>query len=328
MDLNKGNYESAAQAFQKAVKIDRAVATRTFLTLYARQPEVTLEGRLSRIEKAWPLPRPGELANAGEVDSKTCYEIEEMLEESGPQISPPRQRFLILCLIPRYLGLKHEQKVKGLCDQLLTKYSSQEWNPNEEYFLGYQMLVAHKQGLIPPSYLEQIKLLVSNSFKKWSGEETADDAFSEIFQVVEQGEDHPAREYWGMFEQLADLSPQSYSIPEKLGNHYVNKGQSLEKAQRALVLFGQAEANLNKIPSNDRARVLAWLDLNKGYAYLQMIKYGDEGQRRQDFQDTVKFLRPLLEKIPPEGNGWPKPNAVYELLIEANSWVNDIDEAD
>ena len=38
VDLNNGNYESAARSFGVAVKIDRAVAESTFLALFARQP--------------------------------------------------------------------------------------------------------------------------------------------------------------------------------------------------------------------------------------------------------------------------------------------------
>ncbi len=250
-----------------------------------------------------------------------------MLEESGPEISLPRQRFLRLRLIQRYLSLKDEQKVKSLGDQALSNFSSDTWNPGEKYFLGYQMLAAQNLSLIPSSYLQQIQALLADSFKRWSGEEKADKAFLEILELVERGEGRPVREYWGMFEQIAELSPQSYGIPEMLGNHYVNKGRSLEKINRALVLFGQAEANLNKIPANDQPRVLAWLDLNKGYAYMQLIKYGDADQRRQNFQNTEKLLRPLLEKIPPQSKGWPDLKVVYGLLIEANTWANNIDEA-
>ncbi len=326
-DLNKGNCESASRTFQKAIKIDPAAATSTFLALYARQPEVTLEGRLSRIEEDRPLPRPGELAKAKAVEGNTRYDIEEILEQSGPQLSPERERFLKLCLIQSYFGLNYKQRAQELCDQLLSKHGTEEWGPDEEYFLAYYLLNAHKKGLIPDRYFDPAQGLLVNSFKRWDDEQQAVKAFGELSTNFTGG--RPPSRYLDMMDHIADLRPSSYWIPLIQGDQIcgIYGGPSLKEAQRALVMFDRAEGNLGKVEPEKRSKERAWLDLSRVKALRYLLRYHDQTLREQDVKSTLKLLENLIKSVPPGQKGWPPLDSIYNQVVGIYLDVNNIEEA-
>ena len=256
-DLNKDNCEKAARLFKEAIDLDPDAATSAFLALYARQPEVTLERKLRRIEQTRPLPGPGEVSRAKRSSYQDRYEIEELLEQSGPQLSPKRRRFLEFCLVNGNLALGFHEDTKVLFDQLLSGRGMESWNPEEEYFLAYHLLSAHNQGLIPLPNLDQVQALLSNSFRKWNSNKQADAAFSELAKLSQKSS--TSCRFWDMMDHLAEFSPRSFSIPYSLGLHYVDSGPTLVEKRKALVLFDRAEGNIKDQDSTGKAALSAGL---------------------------------------------------------------------
>ncbi len=321
--LEQGDSETAAQIFTAAAKVDRELASRSFLTLYAQRAQFTIGSKLAALKESCSLPAPGQVATELPPSINTRYEVEEFLNRYGEQLSAEDRRQLRLYLLWSYVTEKHPQETASLRDAFLAEVRSEPWPAEDKYFLAYLLLDANKPSILPPGNLDQIRDLLSSSFEQWS-DEKSEAAVAELVKLL----DLRTVPMWdfAMLSALADTHPQSYWMSYVVGATLAS-GSSFEQAKRGLELLDLAESNLSKVKSDDQARQKAWLEYARGLGDVTRAQYStDQDRNSASLRGATVFSR-LLETMPAGGKNWPQLVDVYASLADAYIYANDLSDA-
>lgn len=311
------DFDSAANYFKSASRINQNAAVDAFLAQYPQSQLKSMESRLKDFEKDCSLPGPGSFSQTSPPSLQRCRELEIFLSDFGHKVDAKLLRKFQLYLLWGYLAEKFRNKAAVLQNHLLKEYTINKWGADQAYILAYLLLDAREPFFAPPEDLNQIRGLLSDAFSRWN-EKQAYSAFLELIRIYET---RPPIWFWVMLESLIELYPKSYWIPYQLGINLAFKGEggSREDVQMALTLLDKAAKNLpneavdsvlGKINPTEQG---AWLDLHRADFYRILERYGKTDHRDK----PLVLLKNLTQRIPAEpqtGQNLPSLEDVYSTL--------------
>lgn len=322
--LEQGDQKAAGPFFAAAVQVDRELASRSFLALYAQRAQVTVANKVAELKESYPLPTPGQVSRELPPTMSARYDIEAFLNKYGQQLNVEDRRQFGLYLLWSYVLGKHAQETARLSDAFLVEVRSESWPAEDKYFLAYLLLSANKPSILPPAKLDQIQDLLSSSLEQFS-DEKSEAAVSELLKIL----DFRTVPKWdfALLSALADTHPRSYWMSFLVGTTLAS-GSSFEQSKRGLELLGRAEYNLAAVKSDDQARQKAWLDYARGLADITSAQYGADQDRNSASLRGASVLSRLLETVPAEGKNWPQMEDVYASLADAYIYANNLSDAE
>ncbi len=320
--LSADKIEPAVQAFADAVRLDRRGSISAFRAIYAEQ--ASQKDILANLKLKCRLPEPGRLLKALAPLMDVRYDIDQYLEQSGPELQRADRRQLELCLLWSTVRGKLEQKTEAPRRWLTADYRRGSWSPQEEYLFAHLLLDEHGKVVTSPLNLGLIEQLLESAFTRLDRNQ-AEAGFKELLDRYPNFANFPA---WHvrLLRGLPSKQPDSYWIPYLLGVSMAG-GKSREDVSDAMALLKRAEDKLSVLSSEEKPKEQAWLALARSLALLTVMNYGEPTERDGAYEEITKLIRNLLVRVPGTERGWPPLDSVYSVLVSANLEAGKLEKA-
>jgi hypothetical protein len=302
--LRGGDLHEAVEAFRQAKERDPDGAKEAFLRLYTK---MYIQEYPEQLAKICGLPRPGNATQPTRLSQQQLWDVQDYLAaEQGEE--QPHRADLQLCLMRGYSFAEDRENADVVLRQLLNKSKQKPLSPANLYLVGYYIL-SGKYDLSPGEKdREQASTLLRSSF---NGMELTDieRGFEELLQACRSHS--PLLSCLQLLESLADVNDNSFEIPFKLAQAYLDTANS-EQAKAALRLLNRADTHLaTTFNKGDDQR--AWLALEQARANLMMGARGDG----EALQKAGKPLQALREDGSLEHMKLADADKGFEELLEA-----------
>jgi hypothetical protein len=310
--LASGDMNEATATFRTAVTADRRQAGQAFVALYPAK--VSPEERIVLLEKECRLPAVGGVITAGPPSMSTRYLLEELLAPAANVVSTDRRRPLELCLLWIYAGNKHTGPAQRVIASLLSQ-DVRGWRAEDKYLLAGFMLRLHGQSMAEPANMPHIHRLLSEAIRSLPLQ-AAEAVFQELL-----GSNDRQLSLWRtkLLFSLTQLQPQSFHIPFEFGMRLAS-GRNVEEAGAALKLLEKAKDRIDSQEPDERDRLNAWISYFSGVAWLTYMEFGDRSA-----YGAIQKLAPTINTR--EEQGWPSPDDVTTLHINAHILADELSEA-
>ena len=334
--LNQGDIPQAENAFNRALKSNRDAAISCFLALYPqglRKPEL-IQARINYFLKCldlyykftkqdWEtldlkLQLFGLFIQEGEMPTLRSERVELEALVMGKDFEdigdPASARRLLLSLLAAYPE-EYIQTRRHLAANIARRYGNpDQWPPDEAAWYGTQLLtwfdpvIDNKDNTIQKTAMDFLKSALPHlQFEK------ARRQYERILQIV--GKPGPNLWCWNLLPDLAKLRKEPeirLLVADRLTYHHFPID-----LQQALVLTDQAQKELNEhpLPGKQQQLMLAWADLVKARALLQL---SDTGAGK----DTAE-AEGILLKLASSQTSWPEPDIELASFREKQGRLDD-----